>query len=272
MSLTTHEKIRKAAGMQNQFTRQSFINSPDGAVTDFFVGSDDNFRIVPEFATGSTVAGISDVQVYVGLSGIYGSSRMIVSSVDIEQGSIVVDTAVSSGASLVVNYSSSAISSNDVETTRLESEAIVNKRLSICYDTPLTVTSSSISSLASRFAAAMLLIRGYGTMGRDTARDGYMLYEQIMGSNSAVVAGSDSEVLEVGELGMICTPNHQVVDDGGNIIPRTDEGVADNAVFIAGGRVNGRLYVIEQEQFRRQDFPSADANNSGGSGRGRGVN
>lgn len=267
MALTTHEKIRVEAGFQSRNMRQAFKNEPGSGVTTFFVKADDNYRLVPDFGTGTTIAGISDVQVYVGLSGINGSSRLLIATVDVEQGAVGLSTVVPSGASLTINYSSSAISGQDIETVRLRAESIVNQRLSQCYDLPIAPTPSSIESLASRLGAALLLMRGYGTGSLDTANDGYRLYEQLMGRNQQVAGGgfdsSSTEVLELGEIGLICTPNYQLVDDSGTIIPRNDNESATAGVgFQVGGNVEGRLNVIQDEEFRFKD-PKSETNRRG---------
>ena len=272
MALTTHEKIRKYAGLQEEFIRQPFQNDPDSGSTLFYVTSDYNYRVIPYLSTGNTVAGISDVRVYAGLSGIAGMSQLTVTVVDPELGYIGVDTAVNTGVSLVVNYSSSSVSSDDIEQIRLEAENIVNRRLSICYDTLLSPTPSSVTSLATRLSSALLLIRGYGTMGQDTSRDGYALYGQIMGDNQAVAnRGDGSEVLGVGELGLICTENFELTYDDGSIVPKNTDGAADAGNFIPGGDVRGRLNVIQDEEFRFKNWGNNQPNtNKGGSGRGRG--
>lgn len=257
MALTTHEKIRVEAGFQSRFNREAFLNAPDSGSTTFYVRTDDNTKLVPEFSTGNTNAGVSDVQVYLGLSGVFGSSRMTVASVNPETGAVTLTTAPVSGSSLTVNYASSAIPNMDVNNVLNESSSIVNQRLSLCYDTPLQVTSSSITSLTTRLASALLLIRSYGTGSRSTANDGYALYEQIMGQNQRVVgiATSDPDVIVVGELGLICSPGYQIVDDNGTIIPRNDDGLnTDNTTFVAGGRSTGRLYDITEEAFRKKPY------------------
>lgn len=256
MALTTHESIRKESGFQSQFIRQPFRNSPDGSAVTFFVDSDDNVKLVPEFSTGHTIAGISDVQVWLGLSGVYGASLLGVSAVDIDQGSIRLAVTPATGSSLTVSYSSSAITSSDIEDVRRRAEATVNQRLSLCYDLPIAPTPSSIASMATRLAAALLLIRNFGTGARDTSLDGYKLYEQMMGANQRLLnTGTDSELSDVGEIGLICSPNYQLVDDDGNVIPRNDDdSIVGNNTFIAGGRVAGRLFEITEESFRFKPF------------------
>ena len=262
MSLTTHEKIRLESGFQARFARDAFLSNPDGSETTFFVGSDDRIKLVPEFGTGTTVAGISDVQVFVGLSGIQGSSQMVVSAVNVDLGSITVNTAPTSGTSLTVTYASSSISSVDVEEMRRRAENAVNSRLSLCYDLPLSPTPSQITSLATRLGSAHLLIRNYGTESQDTASDGYALYDQLMGSNQSTVGSKkeDLEILNVGEIGLICTPNYRLVDDDGNLIARNDAGQnKSGGAFVSGGRETGRVYDITEEPFRYKPW-QADVN------------
>lgn len=260
MALTTHEKIRVEAGFQSRFVRLPFLNQPNSSNTVFYVDNDDNAKIVPEFSTGNTIAGTSDVKVYFGLSGIAGSSQLIVSAVDPDLGSVTLATAPATGGSLVITYASSAISSLDIESMRKQAESIINKRLTICYDLPLNPPSSYISDLAARMGAALLLIRNYGTGAASTSSDGYRLYETLMGTNTGVIsrgAGSDTEVANVGEIGLICTPNYQLVDDSGNVIPRNDEETAGGGdSFRPGGLVNGVLYDISEENFRKKDWQS----------------
>lgn len=267
MALTTHEKIRVEAGFQSRDVRQEFLNSPGSGVTVFFVKSDLNYKIVPDFNTGATIAGISDVEVYVGLSGVYGSSKLWVSSVDVEQGSVGLSAVVPSGASLTISYASSAISSRDIENARLRAESIVNQRLSLCYDLPLSPIPSQVESMATRLAASLLLIRGYGTGSLDTANDGYRLYEQLMGRNELVTGGgfdaSSNSVVQVGEIGLICTTNYQLVDDSGTIIPRNDDDTATTGDgYVVGGNVEGRLHVIQDEEVRFKD-PKSENNKAG---------
>lgn len=270
MPLTTHQQIRVEAGFQNRFVRQSFQNNPDGNSTLFYVQSDDNYKIVPDLNTGSTVAGISDVQVYCGLSGIFGSSQLGVSSLSVEQGYVELATVVDSGASLTINYASSSVGSDDIENMRKQAESIVNQRLSLCYDLPISPTPSVLTSLATRLAAALLLIRGYGVGSRSTSNDGYALYEKLMGNNEDMLGARNVQGFpsRVGEIGLICTAKYQLVDDNGEIIPRNDaEGSISSATaFIAGGRVRGRLHDITDESFRFKES-QVDANtNQAGSG------
>ncbi len=251
MALTTHEKIRVESGFQSRYMRQPFLNSPGSGATTFYVDNDDNTKIVPEFSTGSTIAGVSDVQVWIGLNGIFGSSQMSVSSVDPNTGAVTLNTAPSSGSSLTISYSSSSIPSLDVENVRKRAESIVNQRLALCYSLPLSPVPSDIESKTSRLASALLQIRAYGTGSQDTATDGYKLYEQLMGTGVIAGSGSMRTGLDVGEIGMICSANYLLVDDNGVIIPRNDDGSnIASSTFVSGGRVNGRLYDITEENFR----------------------
>jgi len=249
--LTTHQKIRVDSGFQSRFTHEPFTNDPDGSETRFFVNTDDYVKFVPEFATGNTVAGISDVKVFTGNSGIPGISQMVVTGIDIELGTVTLDTAPDTGVSLTVTYSSSSIPNEEVEDVRKRAEAIVNQKLSQCYELPIDPVPSSIERLATELAAALLLIRYHGTGSRDTAADGYEKYEMLMGSP----ANNDSrEVGDSGEIGLICTPNYHLVDDDGVTIPRTDTSTSSFSSFKVGGRVNGRIYDITEERFRRKPF------------------
>lgn len=256
MALTTHEKIRVESGFQSYFTREAFQNLPNGINSVFFVNSDDNVKFVPNFNTGATIAGVSDVAVYLGLSGIYGVSRLNVTAIDIEQGSVQLPMVLPTGASLTINYASSPIPYYQVEQMRRQAESIINNRLGLCYTLPWTYTSSQITSMASRLAAAMLLIRNYGTGSRDTASDGYRLYDLLMGNQDTLLnEGTDTEMTRAGEIGLICTPNFQLIDDDGVIIPRNDSGTVGNGgIFTPGGRVRGRLYDISEEAFRFKDW------------------
>lgn len=253
MALTTHEKIRVSSGFQSRFVRQAFRNSPNGSFSIFYVDNDDNVKLVPEFGTGNTIAGISDVQVWLGLSGIYGVSRIGVSSIDIDQGAIQLVITPPSGVSLTTSYSSSAITSIDIETVRKEAEAIINQRLALCYSMPISPIPSVLDSMANRLAASFLLIRGYGAgTRRDMAVDGYRLYSILMGDNQMNEA--NATIKGAGEIGMICTPNWQLVDDSSNIINRNDTGAEANDSFTFGGRIKGRIYDITEENFRRKDW------------------
>lgn len=252
MSYTTHEKIRVESGFQQRFVKESFLNDPDGSVKTFFVRSDDNVRFVPDFNTGNTIAGVSDVQVWIGLSGVLGVSQMAVSSIDIDAGSVTLTATPDSGSSLTISYASSPITSTDIETKRLQAEAIVNQRITQCYDLPISPTPSVLTDLSTRLASALLLIRGYGTGARDTSGDGYALYAQLMGDNNRSNDGNDT--VNVGEIGMICSQGYQLVDDNGNIIPRNDEDSEVSTEYIDGGRVRGRLYDVTEEAFRFKPF------------------
>lgn len=268
MALTTHEKIRKFAAFQSVFIRQAFRNEPGASVISFFVDSDDNVKFVPEFNTGATIAGVSDVAVWLGLSGVYGTSRLGVASIDIDQGSVTLAAVPPVGSSLVISYSSSAIPDWEVEQARKEGEAYVNQRLSSCYDLPLSVEVPSVTSMATRLSAALLLIRGYGTGARDTSMDGYKLYEQLMGSNQRISQGTGSEVTEVGEIGLICSPGAWLVDEGGNIVPRNDAGnVAGSDTFVSGGRVRGRAFDPTEEAWRFKPWQEDVNRDQPGSGR-----
>jgi hypothetical protein len=269
MALTTHEKIRLESGFQSQFIRQPFLNATGVSTNTFFVDSDDNVKFVPNFNTGNTIAGVSDIQVWLGLSGIYGASQLAVSAIDIDQGSVRLAVVPPTGSSVVISYASSAITSRQVEDVRLQSEAIINQRLSLCYNLPITPTPSSLISMASRLGAAFLLIRNYGMGAQNTSVDGYKLYELLMGGNQALInQGTDSEATNVGEIGLICLPNYQLVDDDGVIIPRNDaDSISGSNTFVAGGRVTGRLYDITEETFRFKPFQDDVNTSQPGSGR-----
>lgn len=249
------------------FDREAPLNTPNGVVTSFFVRTDDRIKIVPNFGTGATLAGVSDVALYVGLSGIFGASRMNISSVNADLGTITVSTAIPTGASVTLSYASSPLSSLQVEEMRLRAESMVNSRLSLCYSLPLSPTPSIVESYATRLSAALLLIRGYGTGSRNTSNDGYQLYSLLMGDNSGVLSqGSDTEVSNVGEIGLICSGNYQLVDDSGNVIPQNGLGVEGEDEFVLGGRVRGRLFDITQEEFRFKPSQDEVDKNQPGSG------
>src|SRR3990172_10757874 len=201
MALTTHEKIRLEAGFQSRFVRQSFKSNPGSGATTFYVKTNDNVKFVPEFGTGGTIAGISDVQVWLGLSGINGSSRLNISIIDIDQGAVTLTVAPDTGSSLTINYSSSAIPSLDIEQARLRAESMISQRLSLCYDLPVSPIPSVLEGLASRLSSALLLIRGFGTGSADTAADGYRLYELLMGNNQYQQSSNSPDALTVGEVG-----------------------------------------------------------------------
>jgi hypothetical protein len=257
----TDQRVRIEAGMQQRYSRQPFRSDPDGSETDFYVESDDRHKIVPEFSTGNTMAGVSDVKVYCGLSGVAGASRMGIDEVDSETGRVTLGTAPDSGCSLIVTYSSSALSHEDIDEVRTEAEGIINNRLSKCYDLPLGSECPAVDSMSARLSTALIWIRGYGTGGRERQRDGEMLYSQLMGSGARIQGKGKfgTQRVEVGEIGYICTPGFSLVDDGGNVIDRNDDDAVSNAVgYKAGGRVTGRLYDITEEEFRYKE-PQADA-------------
>lgn len=261
MALTTHEKIRVEAGFQNRYVKEAFLTNPESGVsgaTVFFVRTDDNVKFVPDFGLGGTVAGVSDVKVWIGLSGINGVSRAVVTAIDNDSGAVTIGAKLPSytGCSLTISYSSSPVTSDDIENIRLQAESIINQRLSLCYDLPISPVPSCLTSLASRLSAAFLLTRGYGTGSRDTATDGYALYEQLMGSGEAErEIGTNANVINIGEIGMICRPNYQLPNDAGAIIARNDnESFQGNAAYKSGGRVTGRLYDITEENFRYKDY------------------
>jgi hypothetical protein len=252
MALTTHEYIRTEAGFQHRFSRDRFTEELKTGATSFHVRSDDSIKIVPNFGTGSTVAGVSDVKVWCGLSGVGGVSRMSVHSVDPESGRVSLATSPDVGCSLTIDYASSPISSDDVEQVRLQAESIVNQRLSLCYDLPINPVPSIIRNYANRVASAILLIRGYGTGSRNTSADGYELWDNLVGVK--VVHGKE----QPGELELICSPNYQLVDDSGGVLRRNDTGYASGS-YQEGGRVRGRLFDITQENFRFKNY-QADVN------------
>lgn len=248
MAYTTHEKIRLEAGFQQRFVKEDFLNNPNGVLTTFFVKTDDNIKFVPEFGTGSTIAGVSDVKVWIGLSGIFGVSQMIVNSINIDSGSVTLNAIPNNGCSLTITYSSSSVSDNDIEQIRLQSESILSQRLAQCYELPLTATPSMITREATGLAAALLLIRGYGTGSRSTSTDGYALYSQLMGDN-------EDKAGKIGEIGMICQPGYQLINDDGTVVPRTDEQTFIDNTYIMGGRINrGRLFDISEEVVRFKPF------------------
>lgn len=268
MAYTTHQQIRVEAGFQSRFVQIPTLNQPTGSTTAFLVDTDDMVKFVPEFNTGGTIAGVSDVAVYVGIAGL-GLSRMAVSSIDLDSGRVVLSTAPASGSSLVVSFASSAIPSYEIEQARLRAEATLNQRLAQCYELPVAPTSSYLGKLATELATALLLIRNFGTSSRDTAADGYALYQKLLGNNSfnaGQVNGQGSQ-LDNGEIGLICTPGFVLVDDSGDIIPRNDGGAESNYAFQVGGRVTGRLYDITEEEFRYKENQNDANRNQPGSGK-----
>lgn len=256
MPLTTHEKIRVESGFQNRYLKEAFSEGSTIGSTTFYVRSDDYVKFVPEFGTGNTIGGVSDVAVWCGLTGVNGVSRMSVLSIDIDSGAVTLVGAPTFGCSLTITYASSQIPDYQIEQVRLQAESIISQRLSICYNLPITPTPSVLTALATRLAAALLLIRDYGAGARSTAKDGYQLYNILMGENEVVTGGAgDNEVLQVGEVGMICLPNYQLVGDDGTIIPRNDTTLSEgNNTFKTGGRVVGRTYDITEENFRYKPF------------------
>ena len=92
-----------------------------------------------------------------------------------------------------------------------------------------------------------------------------------MGNGQISIRGTgtdpQSQTLEVGEVGMICTPNYQLPDDNGVMIPRADSGQfnADTS-FNAGGRINGILFDITEEPFRKKEWQSDVNKDQPGSG------
>ncbi len=263
--LTNHEKIRLEAGYQHRFSRIPFLNTPNGSGQVFYVNTDDPVKIVPNFYTGNTLAGVSDVSVWVGLSGVNGASQMTVSSIDVNTGAVTLSSVPSNGSSLTIDYASSPLTYNDIETARLRAESTVNQRLSLCYNLPISPVPSMIENMASRLAASFLLIKDYGIGSRSTSKDGYMLYEQLMGKNQDAYSATGIGVIEVGEIGMICRPGYQLVDDSGAVISRNDEGTVNNTIsYVAGGRVAGRLNNITDENMRfKQPQIDADTRQSG---------
>jgi len=92
-----------------------------------------------------------------------------------------------------------------------------------------------------------------------------MLYEQLMGKQQQDYSDSGVGVLEVGEIGMICRPNYQLVDDNGTIVVRNDEDNIESSVtYTEGGNVRGRLHNITDENMRFKDYQiDADSNQAG---------
>lgn len=253
--LTTHEKIRVEAGYQHEFTRFAITTAQGLGNTTFYINANDPVKIVPNFGTGNTVGGVSDVQVWVGLSGVNGATRWSVNSVDADTGAVTLTTASPTGSSLTVDFASSPIRANRIEDVRLQAESIVNQRLTLCYDLPISPTPSVLSSLAGRLGAALLLIRDYGVGSRSTSKDGYELYQRLMGNQEVSYSDTGIGVLKVGEVGMICTPGYQLVDDSGVPIPRNDEdNTGGGAGYAAGGRKVGRAYDITEEPWRFKPF------------------
>jgi hypothetical protein len=239
---TTPEKVRVEAGFQHRFSRQAFKNSPNSSSTKFYVKSEDPIKLVPEFMNGNTTSGVSDVQVFLGLSGINGISQLVVSSVNSLEGSIVLNTAPPTGSSLVISYASSPITDIDTLTVIAEAEAMLNQRLASFYYIPIGASCSIITQLATQLAAARLMIREFGIGSKDTASDGYALYNLLMG---------DPKDPTSGEIGRITMPDYTLIDDSGNVIPRKDgANIIGAGDFITGGRVNGRIFDITEEQFR----------------------
>jgi hypothetical protein len=125
---------------------------------------------------------------------------------------------------------------------------------------PISPVPATVESLATRLASAFLLIRDYGVGSRSTSKDGYALYLQLMGRKQEQNVNAVIGMLEVGEIGMICSVGYQLVDDSGNIIPRNDDDSIESSVsYVDGGRVAGRLNNITDENMRFKE-PQVDAN------------
>lgn len=261
MSYTTNQKIRVEAGFQNRFNRVPFQSNPNGIATEFFLTNDDYVKIVPEFGVSSATTGVSHVAVYVGLSGVAGVSRMNVSNIDADIGSITLDTAPDNGSSLTVTYASSAIPENEVTEVLNRAESTINKRLSLCYDLPISEDVPELTRLSTQLAAALLLIRSYGTANPSTAQDGYAMYDRLIGENYGVInTGDNAEVEDVGEIGLICRAGYELVNKSGEELTKNATGALNNSKYTAGGRVDGRIYDITEEPFRFKDYQTSTDN------------
>jgi len=269
MMYTTPEKVRVRAGFQNPYNRVPILGTPDGAETTFYIDNEDPIKFVPAQGLSAMVAGISSIKVYVGLSGVLGSSQMVVTAIDDELGSFTLGTAPVVGASVTITYSSSSISNEDVDDILSQAQNLINNKLGQCYDIPLSPVPSVIERLTTDLAAFYLLEREYGAAAPDSNSDAQALYDRLFGDNSVVVrpgTTTDTEVINNGELGMICTPKYVLYQNDGTLIGRKDDDISGNNTFITGGRVNGRLFDITEEPFRKKDWQIDVNQNQPGSG------
>jgi hypothetical protein len=194
------------------------------------------------------------------MSGADGLSVMTVTAISQLDGAITVNTAPTTGASIVATYTSSAIPDSDVMTVINEASNVIQNKLGQCYSLPLTTVPSSIQRLTTELASAMLLIRNYGVQDTESAQDGYALYDRLMGNTSDIKDDNG------GEINKICSTGWQMYDDDGTLIPRSDIDLGVNTSFVSGGRVNGRVFDITEERFRKKPFQADVNQEQGGSG------
>lgn len=237
MSYITHERIRVAAGFQNRNAQVPFRNQADGNVTHFYVDTDDYEKIVPDFGTGNTLAGVSDVKVFVGLSGSNGLSQLGVSSIDIQTGLIEVSQTVENGASLVVTFSSSAIPSHEIDDIQQQVDGMIDMRLGECYSLPIENIPNSLKFIAEELAKSILLTRPYGINSRYTGEEVSQMVERV------------NEYFD-----RVCSEDHQLVDSNGNLINKLDKSASGNVKYVEGGKITGRVFDIEEEQFKKRQY------------------
>ena len=163
MNYTNHERIRVASGFQSRYSKVTLLGEIDSSNTIFYVDNDEYEKIVPDFATGNSYAGVSDVKVFLGVSGGFGMSRLGVSSVDWETGMIELDTAPDTGVSVVVTYASSSVPSQDITNVGNKAEGIINTKLAECYGIPLTKEVPAVTALTEELCEAILLSQSFGS-------------------------------------------------------------------------------------------------------------
>jgi len=223
---TTVQDIRERAGFLN-FAIDKTLNPVTGSSNVWFVPAKDLERFVPRSYDGATIVGTSDVVVK------HDGASVGYSTVDSSTGRIVLSAGYAVGSSLTATYASSPIQTQKVLDYGAQAHGTVLSYVGKRYDLPLGVSVPLLSELEARLAAARLLQDSYGVSGQNSAEDGYRMEEQIMMRLQGLASG---------ELVLI--------DSDGNEVPNdTDINTGSGNAMSSGSRVEGYLFMPEEEEF-----------------------
>lgn len=207
----TRYAIRKEAGLQHRKSAEAPSGIVNGSNRDFFVSK----KYVVD-RNGDDVFDATDVVAYV------DGSAVPVEGVNAESGLVKLVTAPTNGQVVTVDYQFSQASDADIDEVRRETEDWLTRSIkgyidaTVFANTPKVNYPMIFSTIVKLYAAALLLIRDYGS-GADTdltSKDGYKKLQLAKSMLSDWVA----EVSDAGSTGT-AAPRARVKTDG-NIFRR----------------------------------------------------
>lgn len=154
----TLQSIREQSGFQFK-VRAENLGTGDGSTVDFYT---DHKPIVDSNQSGTPVT-VADVVVYV-----VSATPVAVSSVNAEQGKIVLSATPISASPITIDYDWSNLSIELVTEYGDEAHSLVLSKLSEVYTLPLSETPDIIKLIEKKLAAGLLLDKEYSVGGDET--------------------------------------------------------------------------------------------------------